>query len=218
MKNIFPYSNWNLQKSSRLPQVHPSEMAPQEKMPDTRKKDYQPPHDETLQEALKRLGGKITGGQRRNSVTAGKDYLKDPEFLAEIDKIVASHTHPEHGGRLTRTGVLNGVLQAAGRPPVQNDKGEAEHQKLVNNDAPSSGMIMGEKSRQTHPHVAINQLHPDHRPLVPQMSSQLKNNPEFRHSAEFASMVNDMAQGSNMHPTEVVHTIENHAGIPHLPE
>lgn len=218
MKTLFPYSNWNLQKSPRQQRMHPSQMEPQEKMPDTRQKDYQPPHDATLQEELKRLGGMITGGQRRNSPTAGTDHLKDPKFLAEIDKIVASHTHPEHGGKLTRTGVLNGVLQAAGRPPVANEDGEAEHKKLVNNDAPSSGMILGEKSQQTHPHIAINQLHPNHRPLVPEMSSQLKNDPGFRQSPEFANMVNEMAQGSGMHPTEVVHTIENHAGIPHLPE
>jgi hypothetical protein len=217
MKTLFPYSNWNLQKSPRQQRMHPSEMEPQQKMPDTRQKDYEPPHDATLQEELKRLGGMITGGQRRNSPTAGTDHLKDPKFLAEIDKIVASHTHPEHGGKLTRHGVLNGVLQAAGRPPVPNEDGEAEHQKLVNNDAPSSGMILGEKSQQKHPHIAINQLHPDHRRNVPEMSSQLKNNPEFRHSSEFANMVNDMAQGSGMHPTEVVQTIENHAGIPHLP-
>lgn len=235
MKTLFPYSNWNLQKSPRQQKMHPSEMQPQkkmpsqqrmqpsemqpqQKMPDTRQKDYEKPHDKTLQEELKALGGMITGGQRRNSRTAGTDYLKDPNFLAKIDEIVASHTHPEHGGALTRNGVLNGVLQAAGRPPVPNEDGEAEHKKLVNNDAPSSGMILGEKSQQKHPHIAINQLHPDHRPLVPQMAMEMKRNPNFRHDSAFANTVNEMAQGSGMHPTEVIHTIENHAGIPHLPE
>jgi len=221
---LFPYAIERFKKASGEMPMHPSENPPQKMSGTNRLEQWEAPEQETLQQAMKKLAGKITGKLHRNN-SDPNDFgnpLEDPELMSEVKRLAKIHSHPETGEELEPGEVLNGVLQAAGMPPLpiseeEKADGAEPHQRIVTNKAPSSGLTLGKKSKQLHPHHAIAQLDPQHREMVSDIADRLKSDPSFREGREFSQIVNEMAQASGMHPTEVVQTIENHAGIPHLP-